>query len=376
MPVRDGAVAEDLEDLYENAPCGYISFGPDGRIVKVNLTFASWIGFSREDLLGRRLRDLLTVASAIFYETHFAPLLRMQGFFHEVALDLLTASGDKLAVLANAAEKRDRDGALLFTRLTIFRATERRRWERELVDAKSAAERGLRDEQLNSELREQFVAVLGHDLRNPLAGLQAGLNRIRRDGITEQTQVILDLMDQSIGRMEQLIRNVLDLAQSRLGGGLRLNIESGKSIEPVLVQVVDELRIAHPGRVIETMLDLDGPVDCDHARIGQLLSNLVGNALTHGAPEKRVGIAGHIRDGIFELWVSNGGDPIPAADLERLFQPFYRGKDPSKRQGLGLGLHIAWQIAQAHGGTIKVATDPLETLFTVRMPTRHLQQTP
>jgi PAS domain S-box-containing protein len=94
------SVAEDFEDLYENAPCGYLSLGPDGRIVKSNLTLSSWIGFSREELLGKRLRDILNVAGAIFYETHFAPLLRMQGFFNEVALDLVTADGKKLAVLS------------------------------------------------------------------------------------------------------------------------------------------------------------------------------------------------------------------------------------------------------------------------------------
>ena len=94
-------------------------------------------------MLGKRLRDLLNVAGAIFYETHFAPLLRMQGFFNEVALDLVTADGKKLAVLANALERRDDDGNLLFTRLTIFQATERRRYERELVEARREAERGL-----------------------------------------------------------------------------------------------------------------------------------------------------------------------------------------------------------------------------------------
>ena len=83
-------MAEDLEDLYENAPCGYISLSPDGRIVKSNLTFSTWTGFTPEALIGRRLRDLLNTSGAIFYETHFAPLLRMQGFFNEVALDLVS----------------------------------------------------------------------------------------------------------------------------------------------------------------------------------------------------------------------------------------------------------------------------------------------
>src|SRR3954449_13625325 len=97
VPLSDAgepnAPAEDLEDLYENAPCGYFSLSSEGLIVKVNQTFCRWTGFSKDELVGRRLRDLLNVGGRIFYETHFAPLLRMQGFFNEVALDVMTAAG-------------------------------------------------------------------------------------------------------------------------------------------------------------------------------------------------------------------------------------------------------------------------------------------
>src|SRR5690242_18702840 len=92
---------EDLADLYDNAPCGYLSLLPDGRIYMVNSTFLRWTGYSREELIGKLMRDLLNVAARIFYETHFAPLLRMQGFFNEVALDITAASGVRLPMLAN-----------------------------------------------------------------------------------------------------------------------------------------------------------------------------------------------------------------------------------------------------------------------------------
>lgn len=360
-------MAEDLEDLYENAPCGYLSLGPGGRIVKSNLTLSSWTGFSREELLGKRLRDLLNVAGAIFYETHFAPLLRMQGFFHEVALDMMTKSGPKLAVLANAVERRDEAGSLLFTRLTIFQATERRRYERELVDARAAAERGLQAERVASELREQFIAVLGHDLRNPLAGIDAGLQRIRRQGATEATPAMVDLMLRSVDRIKVLIDNVLDLTRSRLGGGLQLQMERGRSVGPTLMQVVEELQVVHPERAIAVRLDLDVAVDCDHGRIGQLLSNLLGNALTHGAEGGPIQVEAEARNGEFRLSVANNGDPIPPATMERLFQPFYRG-DARSRQGLGLGLYIASQIAHAHGGMLTVRSSAEATVFTLVMP--------
>jgi sigma-B regulation protein RsbU (phosphoserine phosphatase) len=361
-------VAEDLEDLYENAPCGYISLGPDGRIVKSNLTLSRWTGFSPELLLGKRLRDILNVSGAIFYETHFAPLLRMQGFFNEVALDLVTAEGKKLAVLANAAERRDEHGNLLFTRLTIFPATERRRYERGLVEARLAAEQGLELERVASELREQFLAVLGHDLRNPLAGIEAGLRRMQRNEAADATAIV-ELMLRSVSRMKNLINDVLDLTRSRLGGGLKLEIEHGRDLVPTMKQVIDELQVAYPDRVIDYRFDLTESVDCDHERVGQLLSNLVGNALSHGAVDAPIKVEAISRAGELRVSVANVGEPIPPQTMVRLFQPFYRGEVRSSLQGLGLGLYIASQIAQAHGGALSVTSDASQTVFTFVMAT-------
>ena len=359
---------EDLEDLYENAPCGYISLGPDGRIVKSNLTLSKWVGFSRDDLIGKHLRDLLNIAGAIFYETHIAPLLRMQGHFDEVALDLITATGAKLAVITNALERRDGDGNLLFTRVTILQATERRRYERGLVEARNAADLGLREEKDKSAMRERFVAVLGHDLRNPLAGIGSGLRIIQRKGPTAATPAMIELMLRSVDRMKGLVDNVLDLTRSRIGGGLLLQIDRGHSVGPTLTQVIEELRIVHLERSIDVRLDVTQPVDCDHARIGQLLSNLLANALTHGAKDVPIGVWADTVGGEFKLAVVNGGEPIPAATMERLFQPFYRGDASSSSSGLGLGLYIASEIAKAHGGTLTASSDEKETVFSLAMP--------
>jgi sigma-B regulation protein RsbU (phosphoserine phosphatase) len=98
------------------------------------------------------------------------------------------------------------------------------------------------------------------------------------------------------------------------------------------------------------------------------LSNLVGNALTHGAPDQPVRVGAKTEDGELKLWVANAGEPIPAAAMERLFEPFFRGDVRDSRQGLGLGLHIASQIAQAHGGRIDVTSTADKTRFVFRMP--------
>ncbi|NKL66028.1 PAS domain-containing sensor histidine kinase [Rhizobium leguminosarum] len=366
--------AEDLEDLYENAPCGYLSLQPDGRIVKVNRTLSTWIGIPAEQLLGKRLRDLLNTSGRIFYETHFAPLLCMQGFFNEVALDLVTADGRTLPVLANAMERRAEDGALLFTRVTMFQAAERRRYERELVDARAAADAAgamvrsqLDLEQQTAELREQFIAVLGHDLRNPLASIAAAARMLRKEEQTDRSINVLDLMQGSVVRMSGLIDNVLDFARGRLGGGIMLE-RRAQQLEPILRQVIGELRSCHLDRGIEVSIEFAGPINCDSDRIGQLVSNLLGNALTHGKADEPVRLSAATVDGRLELWIANSGAPISSDAMTRLFQPYFRGEIGSSQRGLGLGLHIASEIARAHGGTITVSSDDKETRFTFVMP--------
>ena len=149
----DNIETQELYDLYEHAPCGYLSLEPNGRIARVNATFLAWTGHQASELQGRRFQDLLNVVGKIYYETHFAPLLRLQGFFNEVALELVGRDGGRLPVLVNAAERRDPDGNVRFIRISVFNATDRRRYESELLAARNglaAANQELHD--LNKEL--------------------------------------------------------------------------------------------------------------------------------------------------------------------------------------------------------------------------------
>jgi phosphoserine phosphatase RsbU/P len=361
---------DEYRDLFENAPCGYLTTGPDGRITKVNATLIVWTGFEADNFIGRRVHQFLNMAGRIYYETHIAPLLRMQGFFNEFALDFETATGERLPVIANAVERRDADGGLLFTALVVIKATDRRRYERQLVDSRSELQKGLATERETAELREQFIAVLGHDLRNPLAAISAGARILQRSGALQEHKHlrVLDMINSTVTRMSDLIDNILDFARGRLGGGIKLSRDGNRPLEPVLEQVVDELRTASPQRVIETSFEIAEPVNCDRTRIGQLVSNLIGNALTHGARDQPVHVGAKTESGEFQLWVANAGEPIPAAAMERLFEPFFRGDVRDSRQGLGLGLHIASQIAQAHGGRLDVTSTADETRFVFTMP--------
>ena len=376
------SIEEDLDDLYENAPCGYLSLGPDGRILKLNATLASWLGRPKDELLGRRFTDLLKIAGRIFYETHVAPLLRMQGRFDEFALDMV-ANGDRpLAVLANAVERRSTDGQLLFTRYTIFKATDRRRYERDLVSARNDAERlgrevqerfdsmelVLKSEREIADLREQFIAVLGHDLRNPLASMSAGARLMLAAQTADDRAKLERMMQGSVNRMAKLIDSVMDFARGRLGGGFALKEKLPTDLTPVLMQVVDELAIDHPDRKVDVELHLGRPVACDPARISQLVSNLLANALTHGDPVQPVRLRASTHASSFELSIANAGAKISDEALAHLFQPFYRGKAGTSKQGLGLGLYIAAEIAKAHNGWLDADSNDTETRFTLIMP--------
>lgn len=370
----DGSSEEDLRDLYDHAPCGYLSILPDGRIAKVNVTFADWTEHAPSELVGEPFHQVLSMASRMFYETHFAPLLRMQGFFNEVALDILSASGNRIPMLANALERRDGDGRVIVTRIAMFRAQERRRHERGLHDAHKKSEeanqvlsRSLADERFVGELREQFIAVLGHDLRNPLAAIDGGTRLLLKENLSERATIVVDLMRGSVVRMSTLIDNVLDFARGRLGGGIGLQKAVG-DLTPVLEQVVAELRVGMPDRAIHVDLRLSTPVNFDAQRIAQLVSNLVSNALTHGAADAPVTVQAHSSaDGGFEISVANAGVAISGAAREQLFQPFFRGEARQSRHGLGLGLHIASEIAKAHNGALTVSSDDVVTRFTLKV---------
>ncbi len=232
----------------------------------------------------------------------------------------------------------------------------------------ATTEASLSSEREHAVLREQFIAVLGHDLRTPLSSISAGGRVLLKTPLDAKSVSIVGLMLNSVKRMAVLIDNVLDFARGRLGGGLTLHRTDAVHLEQVLAQVVDELQSAWPDRLVEFDAALSTPVSCDGDRIGQLLSNLVSNALTHGTSNTPVRVSATSDSGSFELEVNNQGEMIPAALIDRLFQPFVRADAQQNKQGLGLGLYIANEIARAHGGTLRATSTPEVTTFTFRMP--------
>jgi signal transduction histidine kinase len=221
-------------------------------------------------------------------------------------------------------------------------------------------------EQRNAELREQFIAVLGHDLRNPLASIQGGL-RLLNKKVDDEGKNWINLLQGSVIRMAGLIDNVMDFARTRLGAGMQLRLKE-EALEPVIKQIVFEFENVHPDRVIETVVNVPGTVRIDAGRIGQMLSNLLGNAISYGAANEPIRVLARATAAGFDISVVNKGAPIPVEAMPRLFTAFNRGDVLPNQKGLGLGLYIAQEIARAHGGSIVASSMGDETIFTVSFP--------
>jgi len=227
----------------------------------------------------------------------------------------------------------------------------------------------LVDERASSELREQFIAILGHDLRNPLQAVFATADLLERRLANQSYAEMASRIKTNVRRMSFLIDDVLDFARARLGGGIGVELKDVDNLEMSLNAVVQELQDAQPDRCIIADIRVLQPVRCDIGRVQQVASNLIANALTHGEANSPVRFSAETQaDGlVIDVW--NSGEPIPIECIDKIFQPFWRHSVSASRQGLGLGLHICAHIVRAHNGRIKVTSTRKEgTRFTVWLP--------
>ena len=239
----------------------------------------------------------------------------------------------------------------------------------EAEESQQRTEADLYEERGTAELREQFIAVLGHDLRNPLFAINFGAERLLRKHPNPTTDNIVRHILTSGRRAAQLVEDVLDFARGRMGSGIPLHLDDCQDLQDALRQSVSEVQSVHPQRVVHANIgDLRG-VRCDRARLAQLLSNLVANAIHHGSPDGPVEVSAQIDQGNFTLTVKNQGK-IDELALPRLFQPYSRPVKHTPQAGLGLGLYIVKQIADAHGGQLQVSScEQNGTVFTFTLKT-------
>ena len=241
------------------------------------------------------------------------------------------------------------------------------------IEQTAFAEAKLLEEREMAKLQEQCIAILGHDLRNPVGAIGIAAQLMLRMPLNERMTRLANIIQDSTFRMKGLIENILDFVRLRLGEAISLNYITNEPLEKVLRPVITELQLIWPDRVIETQFSLMEPVNCDGKRIAQLLSNILSNALTHGNNEGPVRIKILSGEGEFILSVANSGKMIPADMIAILFNPFASG-EKSEKQGLGLGLYISSEIARAHHGSLNVTSTPDETIFTLQMPTQYTKK--
>ncbi len=353
---------ESFEDFFEGSLCGFVIADTEGNILRANAKIASWIDCTVHELTIKKFSDLLAVGGKIYYHTHLWPLLRMQGFFDEVVLELSSTSGNKLRVMVNAQECRDKEGKSSFIRFTILKATDRLLYEQNLKDAKKTAEKELVEQKGMVTLREQLIAVLGHDLRNPLSAVRMAVDLLEGSTDADKALLLASIKRSSV-RMTELVNNIMDFARTRLGEGIVLN-RKDISLTPVIEHVVNEMKLIYPKKEITSNITINKLVNCDADRVAQLLSNLLANALTHGDLNLPVRVEAMHDNGHIVMSVSNHGTPIPAELHDQLFSPFTRETDRSSQNGLGLGLYICSEIAKAHDGTLSFISSDKETSFT------------
>jgi signal transduction histidine kinase len=225
-----------------------------------------------------------------------------------------------------------------------------------------AAERSL------AASREQFIAVVAHDLRNPLSAIASGTELIARFGEPAMSRVG-ERMKASTQRMSAMLNDLVDFAKGRAGQTISISLAPRVDLAKGLASVVHELQDVNPEAQLIDEFTIDGPVVCDLSRLQQLLSNLIANAIAYGTQDTPILVRAFIEDDEAVLSVTNHGAVIALADLDRIFDPYWRSDLHNQGAHLGLGLHICAQVAKAHRGTLTATSSaPAGTRFELRWP--------
>ena len=358
--------SDPLEDL----PCGVLTTDSKGLILQANSTFCEWAGYGRDEVIGvRRLQDFLTMGGRLFYQTHLAPLLVMQGSVSEVKLDVLHKDRSHIPIVINV-RRLLRDGEWLL-KVAAFIARDRDKYERELLlsrktleGAAAEATRLKKQSEDRALFAEQMIGIVSHDLRNPLSAIRLGMQLLDRQGVTPQQRETLVRVNRAADRAHQLIKDLLDFTSARIGSGIAVILKSS-NLHDVVADTVEELTLAFPDRRIAHLREGTGSCELDANRIAQALANLVSNAVSYGHIDTDITVTSAMTPKGWYVEVHNWGHPIAGAAMEMLFMPMVRGvTEDSGNRNVGLGLFIVNEIAKAHGGVIEVtSTAALGTAF-------------
>ncbi len=300
------------------------------------------------------------------YATHHTP--RIYGIESYISVPIILDDGEyfgNLFAIERHPARPSRPEVVstfkLFAELIAMHLNEER--------ARHAHATALLDEIAAGEMREQFIAVLGHDLRTPLSAVSSNAQLLCRSSRDARVVEIAERIKGSSTRMAALIDDVLDLARGKLGGGIRIHAADVEDLGQALRDVVAEVQCSHPARRIVADIAVETGLRCDRSRIQQLAANLLSNAITHGSSDTPVVVSADSSGGELVLTVRNQGAPISDEDKAKVFEAFWRGSPSASGGGLGLGLFICSEIVKAHGGSIEVSSSAeTGTTFAARLP--------
>lgn len=375
------------ETLFEGAACGLLITSEDGLILRANTTFCSWLGYAKHELAGRRFQDLLTMGGRIFHQTHWNPLMSMQGSVREVKLELLNHQRLPVAVLINGARREQ--GGVFYHQLAIFGTTDRDRYEREILRARKAAEEALQEktqaeaalleaqQELNraytatherAVFAEQMVAIASHDLKAPLTAIGVGSELLAQGTLSEAEAHIAEHIRTSANQAVRMVADLLDFTQVKLGSGIRICPQPA-DLHALVDKSIEASRVAFPQAALTHHRIGSGLALLDNDRLQQVASNLIANSIAYGDSSRPVTVTSAYEEGRASVCVHNFGSAIPEALQGRLFEPMVRGDANGHGRSVGLGLFIVREIAQAHGGAVAVVSSEDEgTAFRVSFP--------
>ena len=379
MPGESTPLSAGVAELFENAPCGYLATRPDGTIFQVNQTFIDMTGHPRDWLVGRRFAELLTIPGRIYHDTHFGPLLRIQGFVKEVAFDMLRQDQHRLPVLINAVN-RSVEGNEPVILMTVFDATDRRQYERELLQARRRAEEAAQAERAAKEqaeaagrIKDEFLAMVSHELRTPLNAI-LGWAQILRDepGMTDDQRDGLEVIERNARVQSELISDLLDMSRI-IAGKMRLNVQQ-VTLEYVVSAALDTIKPAAEakGVRVQKVMDPTVIVSGDPGRLQQVFWNLLTNAVKFTPRGGFVRVLMQRVNSHVEVSVIDSGQGMNPGFVSHAFERFRQAdsRETQKTTGLGLGLSIVKSLVEMHGGAIRALSEGIGkgSTFLISLP--------
>ena len=363
----------DANTLFQHAACGLLLCAADGTIVQANATFCGWLGYGAGELLGKKkLQDLLTIGGRVFHQTHWLPLMQVQGSVSEVLLDMRQRQGQSVPMLFNAV-RREHDG-VAYDEIAVFVASDRRKYEQQLQLARKEA--GVLNEQLAAADRrkDEFLATLAHELRNPLAPMRNVLEVLRLAQLDNpQLCWARDVLGRQVGHMTHLVDDLTEV--SRITRGRlelrRASVELAPVVDAALHSVAE--LAAQSGHSVHVQ-QWPQPIwlDADATRLGQMIANLLTNAVKYTPANGVIGLEVTCMENVVHITVRDSGIGIAPEHLNTVFDMFSQLEPALSRAqgGLGIGLSLVRGLAELHGGTVSARSDGVGqgSTFELRLP--------